>query len=87
MFGLGATELLIILGIIILLFGAAKLPELARGSGRALRIFKSETKGLMDDDTVSDDRRTIEEREIEARRTHLNNPDVPPRSRPDDTIA
>ena len=49
--GLGPTELLIIAGIIILLFGAAKLPELARGSGRALRIFKSETKGLMDDDT------------------------------------
>ena len=33
-----------------LLFGATKLPELARGSGRALRIFKAETKGLMDDD-------------------------------------
>ena len=48
--GLGPTELLIIAGIIILLFGAAKLPELARGSGRALRIFKTETKGLMDDD-------------------------------------
>ncbi|WP_139983384.1 Sec-independent protein translocase subunit TatA [Nocardioides litoris] len=48
--GLGTTELLIIFGVIILLFGAAKLPELARGSGRALRIFKAETKGLMDDD-------------------------------------
>jgi sec-independent protein translocase protein TatA len=48
--GLGATELLIILAVVVLLFGATKLPELARGSGRALRIFKSETKGLMDDD-------------------------------------
>lgn len=48
--GLGTTELLIILGVLILLFGAKKLPELARGSGRALRIFKSETKGLRDDD-------------------------------------
>jgi sec-independent protein translocase protein TatA len=48
--GLGTPELLIILAVIILLFGAAKLPELARGSGRALRIFKAETKGLMDDD-------------------------------------
>ena len=64
--GLGPTELLIIAGIIILLFGAAKLPELARGSGRALRIFKSETKGLMDDD---DDptTKTPEQREIESR--------------------
>ena len=40
--GLGPTELLIILGVLVLLFGAKKLPELARGSGRALRIFKEE---------------------------------------------
>ncbi|WP_322921685.1 twin-arginine translocase TatA/TatE family subunit [Nocardioides renjunii] len=47
--GLGGMELLIILAVLVLLFGASKLPELARGSGQALRIFKSETKGLMDD--------------------------------------
>ena len=52
--GLGTTELLIILAVLVLLFGASKLPELARGSGRALRIFKAETKGLMDDDDESD---------------------------------
>jgi len=60
---LGAPELLIILAVIILLFGAAKLPELARGSGRALRIFKAETKGLGDDD----DLKTPEELEIQRR--------------------
>jgi sec-independent protein translocase protein TatA len=53
--GLGTPELLIILAVLILLFGAAKLPELARGSGRALRIFKAETKGLMDDDEDADE--------------------------------
>ncbi len=47
---LGPPEIVLILLVLILLFGAKKLPELARGSGRALRIFKSETKGLMDDD-------------------------------------
>lgn len=46
----GGAEWLIILAIVILVFGAAKLPELARGSGQALRIFKAETKGLRDDD-------------------------------------
>ena len=46
---LGPTELLLILAVLVLLFGATKLPDLARGSGRALRIFKAETKGLMDD--------------------------------------
>jgi sec-independent protein translocase protein TatA len=65
---LGAPELLIILAVIILLFGAAKLPELARGSGRALRIFKAETKGLGDDgDDGDDDLSTPEQREIRAR--------------------
>jgi sec-independent protein translocase protein TatA len=53
--GLGTTELLIILAVLVLLFGASKLPELARGSGRALRIFKAETKGLMDDDDDESD--------------------------------
>ena len=53
--GLGTTEILIIAAVLILLFGAKKLPDLARGSGRALRIFKSETKGLMtDDDSTTD---------------------------------
>ena len=44
------AEWLIILAVVILIFGAAKLPELARGTGQALRIFKAETKGLRDDD-------------------------------------
>lgn len=63
--GLGPTELLIIVGVIVLLFGASKLPELARGSGRALRIFKAETKGLMDDDDK--DETTPRQRELDAR--------------------
>ena len=61
---LGTPELIIIFAVIILLFGAAKLPELARGSGRALRIFKAETKGLGGDD---DNLKTPEQLEIEAR--------------------
>jgi len=44
------AEWLIILAIVVLVFGAAKLPDLARGTGQALRIFKAETKGLRDDD-------------------------------------
>lgn len=44
--GIGPTEVLIILGIVLLLFGGRKLPELARGGGRALRIFRSEVKAI-----------------------------------------
>lgn len=46
----GGWELVLIVLVILLLFGAKKLPELARNTGRSLRIFKAETKGLMDDD-------------------------------------
>ena len=63
---LGTPELLIILVIVVLVFGASKLPELARGSGRALRIFKAETKGLNDDD-ADKDVKTESERELQSR--------------------
>jgi sec-independent protein translocase protein TatA len=63
---LGPTEILLIILVVILLFGAKKLPELARGSGRALRIFKAETKGLLDDDDDPDGTRTDEQRQIDA---------------------
>ena len=52
--GFGAPEAIILILVLLLLFGGRKLPELARGSGRALRIFKSETKGLMDDEDEVD---------------------------------
>ncbi len=86
--GLGTPELLIILAVLILLFGASKLPELARGSGRALRIFKAETKGLGDDD--DDDLKSPEQRELEARqeRARLDaEADRIARERRDDTTA
>lgn len=44
-------ELLIIVALVVLLFGAKRLPDAARGLGRSLRIFKAETKGMHDDDS------------------------------------
>ena len=44
MFGLGTTELLIVLVIILLLFGGAKLPKLARSLGQAQQEFKKGTE-------------------------------------------
>ncbi len=43
------AEWLILLLIVVLLFGAKRLPDAARGLGRSLRIFKAETKALADD--------------------------------------
>jgi len=46
MFGLGTTELLIITLVILLLFGAKKLPEIARGLGRGISDFKREISSV-----------------------------------------
>ena len=40
----GIPELLVIAGVIVFFFGASKLPDLARGTGQALRIFKEEVR-------------------------------------------
>ena len=45
MFGLGATELLIILAIAVLLFGGRRLPEIGSGLGRAIRGFREGVSG------------------------------------------
>jgi sec-independent protein translocase protein TatA len=48
---LGMPELLVILVIVILIFGANRLPELGRGIGKGIRNFKDATKdGAKDDD-------------------------------------
>ena len=49
----GGWELVLIVLVIMVLFGAKRLPDASRSLGRSLRIFKAETKGLRDDsDTV-----------------------------------
>lgn len=47
-FNLGPTELIIILVIVLLLFGGSRLAGLGKSSGRALKEFKEETRGLRD---------------------------------------
>jgi sec-independent protein translocase protein TatA len=80
--GLGTQELVIIFAVLVLLFGAKKLPELARGSGRALRIFKAETKGLIDDD---DSDKTPEQRAIDAQNRAAAEKARQAQAGPDDT--
>jgi sec-independent protein translocase protein TatA len=44
--GMGVPELLVIFGIIILLFGAKKIPDLARGIGKGIREFKDASREI-----------------------------------------
>ncbi|MFW6147181.1 MAG: Sec-independent protein translocase subunit TatA/TatB [Thermodesulfobacteriota bacterium] len=50
MFGLGTTELLVIGGIIVLLFGAKRLPEIGKGLGSAIREFRNVGKEISPND-------------------------------------
>jgi len=52
MFGrLGLGELLIILLIVLIIFGAGKLPEIGRGLGKGIKNFRKAASGLEEDDT------------------------------------
>ena len=50
----GGWELILVVIVIMVLFGAKRLPDASRSLGRSLRIFKAETKGLRDDDAPAD---------------------------------
>lgn len=53
MFGLGYQELLIILVIVLILFGANRLPELARSLGSSIKEFKKGANEVNKDDTTT----------------------------------
>jgi len=54
MFGLGMPELLVILVIIVIIFGAGKLPEIGAGLGKGIKNFKESTKAEEDKDKLED---------------------------------
>lgn len=51
----GLTELLVILLIVIIIFGAGKLPQLGRGLGEGIKNFKASIRGGSDDEPKRDD--------------------------------
>ncbi len=46
---LGGTEVVLILAVVLILFGAKKIPELARGMGQGIKEFKKATKEVTDE--------------------------------------
>ncbi|HEY7768486.1 twin-arginine translocase TatA/TatE family subunit [Longimicrobium sp.] len=66
-FGLGFGELVLIFGVLLLLFGAKRLPELAGGMGKGIRDFKRSLNGL-DDESI----------QANAQQNYLQSPPPPP---------
>ena len=75
-FGIGATEIIILLIVALLVFGPKRLPEMGRSLGRGMREFKDSISGK--DDAVDDARREL------APPTDENEPVVTARER--DTV-
>lgn len=75
--GLGPTELLIILGIVLLLFGGSKLPSLAKGLGQSVKEFKKASKdGAAEEDEKIEKTSTtaaVEPKKLEAVKRHGDN--------------
>jgi sec-independent protein translocase protein TatA len=65
MFGIGTSELLIILAIAVLIFGARRLPEIGSGMGRAIKNFKSALSG-QDEIDVTPKKKEVGEGKPEA---------------------
>lgn len=51
---LGAPEIILILVVVVLVFGASRLPGVAKALGQSLKIFKNEVKGLSDEPKPTD---------------------------------
>ncbi len=76
-------ELLVLVLVIVLLFGAKRLPDAARSVGRSLRIFKAETKGLTDSDQPEPGQSALpespaEQASAESAQTQHTTPPAPP---------
>lgn len=80
-FGLGGPELLLILAVVLLLFGAKKLPELAKGLGRSVKEFKKATNEADEEDASKPSSpppspaaaTAVEAKKAEPTRTHGSN--------------
>lgn len=75
---LGPMEILLIVFVILLLFGAAKLPDLARSVGRSARIFKSEVNEMHSEDAQRSQSQAQLNQKQQSDEEFWNRPDMQP---------
>lgn len=63
MFGLGTQELMLVLIIVVVLFGATKLPQIGSGIGQAIRNFKKSVSEVESDEEEPPKRASVKEKE------------------------
>jgi len=62
MFGLGTSEIILIALVILVLFGAKKIPDMMQGLGKGIREFKKASKDIEDDLTKPAENKTTEDK-------------------------
>lgn len=62
MFGLGTSEIILIALVILVLFGAKKIPEMMQGLGKGIREFKKASKDIEEDLTKPQENKTTEDK-------------------------
>ena len=71
LFGMGAGELMLLLAVLILLFGAKKLPELAKGLGKSVTEFKKAAREAEEEEKASETK--LASKPTETAKTHGHN--------------
>ncbi|HCC68789.1 MAG TPA: twin-arginine translocase TatA/TatE family subunit [Nitrospiraceae bacterium] len=66
MFGIGMTELIIILVIVLVIFGASRLPEVGKGLGSAIKNFRKATSELSEIDVTP--KESVEKEKVEKKK-------------------
>jgi sec-independent protein translocase protein TatA len=77
------SHIILVVLVLVILFGSRRLPDVARGLGQSMRIFKSEVKQMKDDDDKDKTKRIAEDPPLEGK---VMGPQTPRVERADESV-